>query len=193
MSVIATSTGSSIQQISLVGVVFFGAFLVFEGQLTIGILVATVILSSRAIAPFIQVSLVASKFGEGKILYERFEKLFRRYRPSKHRSSVDRSKTRFQNAAALGSINLKDVLYKYPDSSVLTLKNVSLSVRPQELIGIIGPNGSGKSTLLKVIAGAFEATQGVVEVNGQTSPSAKKSISAVSKPFAVGGDNFGKL
>ena len=175
VSVIATSTGSSIQQISLVGVVFFGAFLVFEGQLTIGILVATVILSSRAIAPFIQVSLVASKFGEVRYCMNALKNYFA---DTAHQNTeaADRSKTRFQNAAALGSINLKDVLYKYPDSSVLTLKNVSLSVRPQELIGIIGPNGSGKSTLLKVIAGAFEATQGVVEVNGQTSPSAKKSI-----------------
>ena len=172
VSVIATSTGSSIQQISLVGVVFFGAFLVFEGQLTIGILVATVILSSRAIAPFIQVSLVASKFGEVRYCMNALKNYFA---DTAHQNTeaADSSKTRFQNAAALGSINLKDVLYKYPDSSVLTLKNVSLSVRPQELIGIIGPNGSGKSTLLKVIAGAFEATQGVVEVNGQTSPSPK--------------------
>ena len=93
-----------------------------------------------------------------------------------NKKAADRSKTWFQNAAALGSINLKDVLYKYPNSNVLSLKNVSLSVQPQELIGIIGPNGSGKSTLLKVIAGAFEATQGIVEVNGQTEPSVKKSI-----------------
>lgn len=50
------------------------------------------------------------------------------------------------------------------------LKNISFDVNQGEFLGIIGKNGSGKSTLLKILAGIYQADQGVVEVNGEVSP-----------------------
>ena len=50
------------------------------------------------------------------------------------------------------------------------LRNVSLSIRSGEKLGIIGPNGSGKSTLLKVIAGILAPSNGSVRVGGSVAP-----------------------
>jgi len=50
------------------------------------------------------------------------------------------------------------------------LKNISLSVRPGEVLGIIGPNGAGKSTLLKVVARVLRPTLGRVRIHGRVSP-----------------------
>ena len=50
------------------------------------------------------------------------------------------------------------------------LQNISLSVKPGEVLGIIGPNGAGKSTLLKVIARVLHPTRGRVRVRGRISP-----------------------
>jgi len=50
------------------------------------------------------------------------------------------------------------------------LKNVNLSVRKGEVVGITGPNGSGKSTLLKIIAGVIYPDEGKVEVLGRVTP-----------------------
>jgi len=50
------------------------------------------------------------------------------------------------------------------------LKNVNLSIRKGEVVGITGPNGSGKSTLLKIIAGVIYPDEGRVEVLGKITP-----------------------
>jgi ABC-type polysaccharide/polyol phosphate transport system ATPase subunit len=52
----------------------------------------------------------------------------------------------------------------------LALRNVSLQVRPSEMLGIIGPNGAGKSTLLKVIARVLKPKQGTVWIRGRVAP-----------------------
>lgn len=50
------------------------------------------------------------------------------------------------------------------------LKNVTISLKKGEILGIIGLNGSGKSTLLKVIAGVLEPTEGIAKTNGKIAP-----------------------
>ena len=50
------------------------------------------------------------------------------------------------------------------------LKEISLSVKPGEVLGIIGPNGAGKSTLLKVVARVLRPTLGRVRIRGRVSP-----------------------
>ena len=50
------------------------------------------------------------------------------------------------------------------------LQNISLSIRPGEVLGIIGPNGAGKSTLLKVVARVLRPTRGRVQIRGRISP-----------------------
>ncbi len=50
------------------------------------------------------------------------------------------------------------------------LKDISLSVKPGEVLGIIGPNGAGKSTLLKVVARVLRPTLGRVRIHGRVSP-----------------------
>src|SRR5262245_36505202 len=49
------------------------------------------------------------------------------------------------------------------------LRDLSLTVKPGDCVGVIGPNGSGKSTLLKLITGILSPTQGEVIVRGRVS------------------------
>ncbi|EKQ67841.1 ABC-type cobalt transport system, ATPase component [Leptolyngbyaceae cyanobacterium JSC-12] len=62
---------------------------------------------------------------------------------------------------------LKDLSYHPPASHAPILKNVNLTVEPQQLTLIIGPSGSGKSTLLEILAGLAESTKGDIRWRDQ--------------------------
>ncbi|MCB8877767.1 sugar ABC transporter ATP-binding protein [Acidisoma silvae] len=49
---------------------------------------------------------------------------------------------------------------------VQALRDVSIDVRPHEVVGLIGENGAGKSTLMRILAGTVQPDQGVIRVNG---------------------------
>ena len=63
-----------------------------------------------------------------------------------------------------GGVELKDVGFRYGNRSVL--HDVSLSVRPGEMIGLVGPSGAGKSTLVNLICRFYDVTSGSIQVDG---------------------------
>ena len=81
-------------------------------------------------------------------------------------------KTGFDSAApsrtkkAVG-IELEHVSFTYPGSSVPTLKDLNLTVRPGEKIALVGLNGAGKSTLVKLLCGLYRPTSGTIRVGGR--------------------------
>ena len=65
-----------------------------------------------------------------------------------------------------GTIEFKNVSFKYPDSNEYTLKDISFKANQGETIAIIGSTGSGKSTLINLIPRFFDVTDGEVLVDG---------------------------
>jgi energy-coupling factor transport system ATP-binding protein len=63
-------------------------------------------------------------------------------------------------------IEVRDVSYRYPGETALTLHEVSLQAAPQEIVGIVGPNGSGKSTLGRLIKGLMVPSAGSIHIDG---------------------------
>ena len=65
-----------------------------------------------------------------------------------------------------GTVEFKDVSFKYPDADEYLLKNISFKVNKGETIAFIGSTGSGKSTLINLVPRLYDATDGVVLVDG---------------------------
>jgi len=87
---------------------------------------------------------------------------------------VEEATRRYEAARAAGgitgldhieSIDATNVSYTYADDQQV-LTDVSFSLRPGEVVGIIGPSGAGKSTLMQLLLGLREATAGRITVNG---------------------------
>ncbi|MBS6192612.1 MAG: ABC transporter ATP-binding protein [Enterococcus hirae] len=65
-----------------------------------------------------------------------------------------------------GSVTFDHVSFRYPGDDADTLKDISFSIQPGEMVGIVGATGAGKSTLAQLIPRLFDPTEGKVEVGG---------------------------
>lgn len=147
-------------QLSTVAIVVTGVYLIREGDLTMGGLIATVILSSRTIAPMSQVASLLSNYEQMKTSLSALNDLMAK--------DVERpeQKSFLRRPVFKGAIEFKDVTFHYPDETTPALMNLNLKIAPKERIGIVGQVGSGKSTLSKLILGLYEPTEGAVFVDG---------------------------
>lgn len=147
-------------QLSTVAIVVTGVYMIRAGELTMGGLIATVILSSRTIAPMSQVASLLSNYEQMKTSLSALNDLMAK--------DVERpeQKSFLRRPVFKGALEFKNVTFNYPDETTPALINVNLKVAPKERIGIVGQVGSGKSTLSKLILGLYEPTEGAVFVDG---------------------------
>lgn len=63
------------------------------------------------------------------------------------------------------SIEFKDVSFKYPNSNIETVKNLSFKIEKNQNIAIVGENGAGKTTIIKLLCGLYQPTNGQILIN----------------------------
>jgi len=142
-------------------VVFFGAPLVMEGEMTTGVLVAASILSSRMLAPLASVTQILNRWQQAKVGKEALDALLA--------SPVDdpEHEKRIHRPLLHGSYRLEAAVFSH-DGETPALKVETLDIAPGERIAVLGRNGAGKSTLLRALAGMMEPAQGNVALDGVT-------------------------
>jgi ATP-binding cassette, subfamily C, bacterial LapB len=165
-------------QLSIVFVVVFGVYLIGDLQLTMGGLIAVVILSSRTLSPIGQVASLIATYEQTRTAYNGLDEIMEREveRP-KGKQFIDREHLH-------GEIEFKNVKFSYPNSDKGALNDVSFKILPGEKVAILGKNGSGKSTVSKMIMNFYDPDEGSILIDGidigQIDPSAlRKKISYV--------------
>lgn len=148
------------QQMSTVIVVLAGVYLIQDGLLTMGGLIAAVILSQRAISPMGQVASLLGSYQQTKTAFESLDALMNKEieRPADRRF--------MEHPVFEGGIEFVNVTFTYPGESKPTLNNVSFKIKPRERVGIIGRIGSGKSTIEKLILGFYPVDSGSILIDG---------------------------
>jgi len=151
---------SFIVQLNTVLILIVGVYMIKDLELTMGGLVAIMILASRTVAPMGQIAVLLTQYSDAKTAYENIDKIVN--------LPVERlSGKRFINKSEIkGKIEFKNVTFTYPDSEIPALKNVSFTIEPGEKVGIIGRIGSGKSTIEKLILKLYEPTKGSILIDG---------------------------
>ncbi len=147
-------------QLTTVGLVIAGVYQLQALELSLGGLIAVVMLSARAIAPMGQVASLIASYQQTRTAYTSLESLMKR--------EVERpeGKQFVRQPAFEGAIELTHVGFSYPESERATLNDVSLTIRPGEHVGIIGRVGSGKSTVAKLLVGLYTPSEGAISVDG---------------------------
>lgn len=166
------------QQVSQVGVVVLGVFLVGAGEMTMGALIASVILCGRAMGPLGQVASLLSRVNNAFASYKSLNMLMQQEADG----TVGREY--LERPSLTGRIEFREVSFSYPDQKERVLDEVSFTIEPGERVAILGKNGSGKSTIVRQITGVFEPTEGQVLIDDtdirQIQPSdLRKNIGAV--------------
>lgn len=146
--------------LATVGIVVYGTYLISAGEMSMGALIACVILSGRTMAPLAQVAGLLTKMGQSKEALERLEELMATpvERPPKQ---VFISKPVIE-----GNISFKDVTFRYPGQSTPALNNIAFQIAPGEHVGVIGAVGSGKTTLERLILNLYQPESGSVQLDG---------------------------
>jgi len=147
------------QQLSQVGIVVYGVFLIADGTLTMGSLIACVILSGRTLAPLGQVSNLLGRFNQAVTAYENFGQLMQQ--PVKelnraHQVRIDEVK---------GAITITNASLTYPEQKEPVIKQLNLKLYAGEKIAIVGKIGSGKTSILRLIAGLYDSNEGSVKID----------------------------
>ena len=149
-----------LQQVSYVGIVIVGSFVVMQSDMTMGGLIACSILGGRVLAPVMTLPGLLVQYSHAKAAKLNIEALFE-LEQDNHDVAYPLSPSRIN-----GLYQCENVVFNYKDNDRPAIQVNKLTIRPGERIAILGPIGSGKSTLLKVLAGLYAPTKGQVLLDG---------------------------
>ena len=150
----------SVQQYAQVFAVVFGVFLIKNGDISQGALIAAVILGGRALAPLAQLTHALTRANAAISAYTSLNDLLHDFPLQRYRtSSISRSQLS-------GAIEFRDVSFKFKGESKPLISNLSFKIYAGQTVVLLGEMGSGKSTILKLIAGVLQPCSGQVLVDG---------------------------
>lgn len=149
-----------VNKITSAALLLFGAQAVIDNELTVGGLVAFNMIAGQVFQPVLRLSQLWQDFQQVQVSVERLSDILNAPEEPKPAIPVSLPPPK-------GTISFKAVNFRYSIDGPEILKNISLSVRPGEVIGIVGPSGSGKSTLTKLLQRFYLPSSGQVMVDGQ--------------------------
>ncbi|MEQ9482497.1 peptidase domain-containing ABC transporter [Coleofasciculus sp. F4-SAH-05] len=154
---------STLETVVTTGLLWFGASLVIQNELTIGQLVAFNMLIGNVITPFERLTVLWNQLQEVIIAVERINDVIDTEPEENLQASVRQSLPELK-----GEIQFDQVTFRYhPESDINVLENLSFTVNPGQTVALVGRSGSGKTTISKLILGLYPTTDGKVLIDGQ--------------------------
>jgi subfamily B ATP-binding cassette protein HlyB/CyaB len=157
---VANQIATLISRVATVFTLWVGARLVMTGDLTIGQLVAFNMMAGRVSGPILRVVQLWQDFQQTRVSIEKLGDILNA--PAEPGYGGQRANL----ARVSGRVTLDRVSFRYSPNRPEALKNVTLDVRPGEIIGIVGRSGSGKSTFSKLIQRLYVPESGRVSIDG---------------------------
>jgi ATP-binding cassette, subfamily B, bacterial HlyB/CyaB len=148
-----------ISKLATAAILFFGAKAVIDNALTVGELVAFNMLAQRVSQPVLRLAQVWQDFHQARLSIERLGDIL-------NTPPEAGGASRTALPAIEGAVRLDHVRFRHRLDGPVVLEDISLDVRPGEVVGIVGASGSGKSTLAKLLQRLYVPEAGRVLVDG---------------------------
>lgn len=149
-----------IQQSVGVVIILTGVYLILDGAITQGGLIAAYLLSSRAMGPISQAAGLLAQYHHAETAKNSLDDIM-----SLTSESGD-DKVRKNSGELKGNITFKQLCFRYPDDNVLALKDINFSIKKGERVAILGKNGCGKSTLNRMLMALYKPESGQILLDG---------------------------
>jgi ATP-binding cassette subfamily B protein len=158
----AQSVTGFLEKLMTLGIISVGALDVFGGELTIGALVAFNMLAGRVSGPLVQMVTMVHEYQEVALAVKMLGEVMNQ----KPERDGNREGLRPEFA---GKIEFENVSFRYGPEGAPALDNVSFTIEPGSVFGIVGRSGSGKTTLTRLISGMYPVQQGLLRIDGYDS------------------------
>jgi subfamily B ATP-binding cassette protein HlyB/CyaB len=160
LSGIGGALGQIIQKLATLSILWVGAYLVMDGRLTVGQLIAFQMLSGRVIAPILRVVQLWQDFQQVGMSVERLGDLINT------KAEPAMSPGKMSLPAIQGAVRMENVRFRYQFDGPEILRNFSCTIASGTTVGIVGRSGSGKSTLAKLLQRLYIPESGRILVDG---------------------------
>lgn len=159
VATVASGGVSLVSKLVTAAIMWAGATLVIDNQLTVGELVAFNMLAGQVASPILRLAQWWNDFQQVGISMSRLGDILNAH------PEMASQKTRLPRLE--GAIAFDQVSFRYRPDAADVLRGVTVSIQPGEVIGIVGRSGSGKSTLTKLVQRLYVPDRGRVLVDGQ--------------------------
>ena len=157
---LAVGLAQVFQQISTVSLIIGGYYLFAAGDITMGAIIAIVMLASRSLAPAGQIAFLLTRGRQAQETLGSIERLFEGGDERREGASVA------PTAIARPKIEFHDAEFAYGENMQPALSGLNLTIEPGERVALVGRVASGKSTLGRLLCGLYRPTGGAMLVNG---------------------------
>ena len=146
--------------ISSVAVIWFGGHRVNDGEMQVGALTAFLSYLMQILMSVMMGTFMLMQIPRSAVCADRIAEVL------DTEPSVVPPPDGVMSFQQSGTLDLEDVSFTYPGAEQPVLCDVTFSARPGQMVAIIGSTGAGKSTLLNLVPRLFDATSGLVRVDG---------------------------
>jgi len=160
ISTSVTNLANFTVQLSIVCVVILGVYRIADNAISMGGIIAAVILSSRAMSPMAQLAGLMTRWNHTASALRQLDMIMTQEDEFENKGHL------VSRQRLLGQISADHISFTYPGSGKPVLQSMSLNIQPGERVAIIGRNGSGKSTLAKMLVGLYKPTEGSLRYDG---------------------------
>ena len=160
LSQFAVNSAASVQQLAQVMIIFYGVFLIQEGLITMGAMIAAVILGGRTLAPLTQLASALSRANGARQAYRSLNALM------SEDDSQEETGQRLSRQTLTGEIEFKNVSYTFSGARSPIIRDLSIKIPAGQKVAVVGRMGSGKSTFARLAAGLIQPSEGSVLIDG---------------------------
>ncbi|MBC1224569.1 peptidase domain-containing ABC transporter [Nostoc sp. UCD121] len=160
ISTLSSSASNFLNKLSSLLVLWYGSYLVLQGELTLGELIAFRILSNYVTSPILRLTQLWQNFQETALSFERLSDIV------DTPQEAEQDQYNISLPPIKGAVRYENIFFRFNTGRTLQLCNVSLDLAPGQFIGIVGQSGSGKSTMMKLLLRLYDPESGRILIDG---------------------------